>query len=274
MNILLTGAGGFIGKHLRTFLTGGKLFAPRSYELNLLDKQAVTDYLRLHHIDFIIHGASVGVRITECATAEEVATPNITMFDNLSCHHIPVLTLGSGAEYDKSRPLHKVKEEAFGRSVPKDPYGYSKYLISKRIENLDHVCNLRLFGVYGLGEHPSRVTSYILEQIHTQRPIILKQNVVFDFIYIADLCRIIQHFITHFTTKKFINVTPSQSISTLDLAHLAVQELQSNISVSTQIPGLNKEYTGDNSRLLTEIPNFEFTSYAQGIKKFYQEKVK
>lgn len=270
-NILLTGSGGFIGQHLKTHLHGYNLFTPRSSQLNLLDERAVTDYLSAHHIDFIIHSASYGVRITPDATLEEVAKPNITMFENLARFHIPMITLGSGAEYDKRQNLHLVSEDDFGKSVPQDPYGYSKYLISKQIEKLDHVLNLRLFGIYGLGEHPSRVTYYILQQIAKKETISLRQNVVFDFLYIEDFCKIVCHFTEHFPAEKFINAAPSESISIVDLARRTVQELNANVPVQTEQPGLNNEYTADNSRLLTYLPGFAFTSYAQGMRQYYKQ---
>ena len=270
-NILLTGSGGFIGKHLKTSLPSEHLFTPRSVELNLLDATTVSRYLKDNHIDFIIHGAACGVRITPDATMDEVARPNLQMFQNLAQSRIPMITIGSGAEYDKRLNLHKVTEDDFGKSVPQDPYGYAKYLISEQISRFDHIVNLRLFGVYGLGEHPSRMTSYLLQQIVNRQPIRLRQNVVFDFLYIADFCRIVAHFIAQFPTDKFFNVTPTQSISTLDLAKLAVQELGVNLPVSAEIPGLNKEYTGSNARLLSYLPGFRFTSYQEGIKAFYQQ---
>ena len=83
-NILLTGSGGFIGIHVKEFLSGKfNLYTPRSFQLNLLDKNAVADYVKANEINFIIHSASCGVRISPDATIEEVAKPNIEMFKNL-----------------------------------------------------------------------------------------------------------------------------------------------------------------------------------------------
>ena len=36
-------------------------------------------------------------------------------------------------------------------------------------------------------------------------------------------------------------------------------------------PGLNREYTGDNTKLLSIIKDFKFTSYQEGMKKLYEE---
>ena len=270
-NILLTGSGGFIGKHLKEYFKEYNLFAPRSFQLNLLDNVETAKYLKENNIEFIIHCASCGVRITPDATLEDVAKPNMEMFNNLAKSELPMITIGSGAEYDKSRPLVNIKEEDFGKSIPKDPYGYSKYLISKEIEKRDNILNLRLFGIYGFGEDKSRVTSCIINDNLAHRPVTLNQNVVFDFIWIEDFCRIVEYFITHPTKEKFINICPTKSIEIVELANIVNEfsDYKSEIIVKNQ--GLNLEYTGNNKRLLNIIPDFEFTSYEDGMKEFYME---
>lgn len=258
-NILLTGSGGFIGKHLVKHLNDYNLFTPRSWELNLLDADATEKYIKENNIDFIIHSASYGVRISPDATLDEVAKPNIEMFKNLAKNNLPMITIGSGAEYDKSNPLVNIKEEEFGKSIPKDPYGYSKYMISKDIEKRENILNLRLFGIYGDGEDPSRVTSCIVNAKIKNEPVILNQNVRFHFIWIEDFCKIIKHFIEHPTKEKFLNVAPTESIEIIDLAKLA------GVEVIVKNSGMNKEYTADNSKLINELKTFKFTDYKSGI---------
>lgn len=270
-NVLLTGSGGFIGQHLKNELKDKyNLFTPRSYELNLLDKKAVKKYIEDNKIEFIIHSASCGVRITPDATIEEVAKPNLEMFINLAdCTHenCPMITFGSGAEYDKSRPLVNIKEEDFGKSIPKDPYGYSKYMISKEIEKHENILNLRIFGIYGIGEDPSRVTSCIINAKLNNEPVTLNQNVRFNFIWIEDFCKIVEYFIEHPTKEKFLNVAPTESIEIIDMAKLL------NVEIFVKNSGLNREYTADNARLLKELGEFKFTSYKDGMTKFLEEEL-
>ena len=262
-NILLTGSGGFIGSHLKKFLNDYNLFTPRSYELNLLDEVETAKYLTQNNIEFIVHSAASGVRISPSASIDDVAKPNIQMFTNLAQSNIPMITIGSGAEYDKSRPLVCVKEENFGKFIPKDPYGYSKYLISKEIEKRDNILNLRLFGIYGYGEDSSRVTSCIVNAKLNNEKVILNQNGRFHFVWIDDFCKIIKHFVDHSSIEKFINVAPNESIEIVDLAKLL------NVDFEVKKSGLNNEYTADNKKLLNEIGNFQFTTYEAGIKKLY-----
>lgn len=266
-NVLLTGSGGFIGSHLKNELKDKyNLFTPRSYELNLLDKQAVKKYIEENKIEFIIHSASCGVRITPNATIDEVAKPNFEMFVNLAdciSKNCPMITFGSGAEYDKSRPLVNIKEEDFGKNIPKDPYGYSKYIISKEIEKRENILNLRIFGIYGVGEDPSRVTSCIVNAKLKNEPVTLNQNVRFHFIWIEDFCKIVRHFVEHPTKEKFLNIASTESIEIIDFAKLL------DVEAVVKNSGLNREYTADNAKLLKELGKFEFTSYKDGIRKLY-----
>ena len=263
-NILLTGSGGFIGKHLKNYFKEYNLYTPRSFQLNLLNKAEVVKYLKENNIEFIIHCASCGVRITPGAKLDEVAVPNIQMFNNLADSGLPMITIGSGAEYDKSNPLVRIKEEDFGKSIPKDPYGYSKYLISKEIEKRENILNLRLFGIYGSDEDASRVTSCIINAKIKNEPVILNQNVRFHFIWIDDFCKIVKHFVEHPTKEKFLNAAPFESIEIVEMAKLI------GVEAIVKNPGMNKEYTADNSLLLKELGNFKFTSYIDGLLKFLE----
>lgn len=267
-NILLTGSGGFIGNHLKRHLKEYNLYTPRSFQLNLLDETELEKYIKENKIEFIIHSASCGVRISPNATLEDVTKPNIQMFNNLARCELPMITIGSGAEYDKSRPLEKIREENFGISIPKDPYGYSKYMISKEIEKRDNILNLRLFGIYGFGEDPSRVTSCIVNAKINNEPVLLNQNVRFHFIWIDDFCEIVRHFVKYPTKEKFLNVAPSESIEIIDLAKIL------GVKAVIKNKGLNREYTADNSKLLKELGGFIFTSYSDGMKKLYDLKKK
>ncbi len=273
-NILLTGSGGFIGSHIKEALAGKfNLFMPRSFQLNLLDKDAVKKYVEENNIEYIIHSASCGVRISPDATIDDVAKPNIEMFTNLAeltSKDRPMITIGSGAEYDKSRPLCKIKESDFGKSIPKDPYGYSKYLISKMIEERENILNLRLFGIYGSGEDKSRVTSCIVNSHIAKEPIVLNQNVKFDFLYIDDFCKVVEYFVNNPTDEKFINVTPTESIEIVDLAKIVNDFSDYKSEIIIKNPGMNREYTGDNAKLLSIIKDFSFTSYKEGMRKFYK----
>lgn len=61
MTILVTGAGGFLGKHVLKEMSNHQLqyLAPRSSELNLLDYQQTCSYLQKHRPKTILHMAAI-----------------------------------------------------------------------------------------------------------------------------------------------------------------------------------------------------------------------
>ena len=273
--ILITGANGFIGRHLVKELSGSvELLTPRSFELNLLDSKSVEEFFGSRHIDFIVHSAATGVRINE-NSPEQVATDNLRMFENLAAHasaSCPMLVLGSGAEYDKRRPLCKVKEEEWLDAEPADPYGKGKHAISRFILDHDHICNLRIFGIYGMHEHPSRLPAYVIAQSMANEDIVLNQNVIFDFIYVKDLCRIIRYFIEHGINEKFVNACPDESISIKDFASLVASCFSDYTGkILFKNEGMGREYTGSNAHLHSLIDNFLFTSYKDGVRDYIRD---
>ncbi|MBR3627854.1 MAG: NAD-dependent epimerase/dehydratase family protein, partial [Elusimicrobia bacterium] len=197
--ILITGVNGFIGKNLKNFLyVNYNLLTPSSKDLNLLDHLLVKNYFKKNKIDFIIHCANRG-GLRGIIDSQSIVTDNIKMFDNL-CENITnqrMIFFGSGAQYDKNRSLKKIKESDFGKNVPEDYYGYSKYLITKKILEMNNVLNLTIFGCYGEYELSTRFPSYAINQNLKKEDIIINQNVIFDYLYINDLCKIVDFFINN-----------------------------------------------------------------------------
>ena len=275
MNILLTGSGGFIGKNLKNYL-GDKynLLTPRSFELNLIDENAVKEYFDNNDIDFIIHcGSTGGARgIDDRDTTIE---DNLAMVDNLLKYkksETRVILFGSGAMYDKNRNLHKVNEDEIGKAVPSDLYGKSKMLIAEKIKDKNDVVCLNIFACYGYGEKENRFPSYAINKVLAGENIEINQNVVFDYLFVEDMQRIVEYFIQKQPDKNIINISPTKSISLLEIAQIVNNLREKKVEIFIKNPAMNNQYTGDNSRLLKEIPNFEFTSMEDGLKKLYEYK--
>lgn len=276
MNILLTGSGGFIGKNLKRHLQDKyALLTPRSFELNLIDEKAVARYFATNHIDFIIHCGSVGGArgiVDKDTTIED----NLSMVDNLLRYKKPsvrMILFGSGAMYDKSKNLHKVKESQIGESIPKDLYGKSKLLLAQRYKDRQDSLMLNIFGCYGYGEKANRFPSYAINQVLKGEDIAINQNVIFDYLFVEDMTRIFGYFIDFAPLQdNIINITPTQSCSLLDIAHI-VRDLSGKgdkIRIKILNSQMNNEYTGDNALLLKNCPNLRFTPLRDGLGKFYR----
>lgn len=131
---------------------------------------------------------------------------------------------------------------------------------------------LNIFGCYGKNEKDSRFPTYAIKQNIQHLPIIINQNVVFDYLYIDDLCKIIEFFIKNkFPKNNIINVTPSESISLKEIAEIVNETSNFKSEIIIKNPVLNFEYTGDNSKLLKLIPDLKFTSHKNGLKVFYEK---
>lgn len=248
------------------------LLTPRSYELDLCDANAVNAYFEENEIDFIVHcGSTGGARgIQDRDTTIE---DNLAMVDNLlnaKREDVRIILFGSGAMYDKSRALHKVREAEIGEVIPPDLYGKSKMLIAEKIKDRKDVLCLNIFACYGYGEKENRFPSYAINQAIRNLPIEINQNVVFDYLFVEDMQKIIAYFIENVPQDNIINITPSKSISLVEIAEIVNSIASKSVEIIVKNPTMNNEYTGDNSLLLKNLPALKFTSMIEGLEKLYR----
>ncbi|MBO7612151.1 MAG: NAD-dependent epimerase/dehydratase family protein [Elusimicrobia bacterium] len=270
--ILLTGSGGFIGKNLKGYLKDKyNLLTPRSFELNLINSDEVKKYFEENKIDFVIHCASVG-GARDIQDKDTTIEDNLAMVDNVlkyKSDNVRVILFGSGAMYDKSRNLHKVKETEIGKFIPNDLYGKSKMLIAEKIKDRKDVLMLNIFACYGYGEKESRFPTYAIKSVIDGKNIEINQNVIFDYLWAEDMEKIIHYFIEHEHKNNIINITPTQSISLSEIAEIVNGFENNKVDIIIKNKIMNNEYTGDNTLLLSEFPNLNFTDIKQGLKKLY-----
>lgn len=269
--VLITGGTGFIGRNLQEYLKGKfNIFAPTHAELDLTDTLSVSKYISDHNIDVIINCAAYGVYGAEI---QDIVFRNLRMFFNIVRNLDKVkkiIHFGSGAEYDRNRPIVRIKEEDFDQRIPKDDYGFYKYICSKYIEESDKIVCLRLFGVYGKYDADSKfIPSTIIKNLLKQNTTI-NQNMILDYLYIDDLMPIVEYFILNKPKFKNYNVSPDESIDLITVGNIIneISDYKSKITVLKG--GLNNEFTGDNTRLKSEIPNIKFTDYKEGTEKLFR----
>lgn len=274
LRILLTGGNGFIGKNIQEILSNKyTLIAPTVSQLNLLNIDSTNNFLtRRGYFDVVIHSANVGGKRNKKDDAT-IVYKNTSMFFNLirnkNCFK-KLINLGSGAEYGKDKPLVKVLENEFGKNVPKDYYGFSKFIISNYLETSGFGINLRLFGVYGKYEDTNiRFIPYVINRILDRKSIIINNNVFFDYLYVNDLVRIIEYFINNKSRFISYNIGTGQAISLLALANKIVKVLKSNSKIILKTKTPIFEYSCNNQRLLDEVGKFEFTSFEDSIRYLY-----
>lgn len=274
-NVLVTGSTGFIGRNLVERLSSTHvLYTPTHAELDLLDEGAVNNYLNGNQIDSIIHCASSGVE-RRVGQQSGVIEKNLRMFFNLVINsplYGRLINLGSGAEYDKNLDMRRVKEEDFGRSIPSMEYDFSKFVMGQHVQNSgEDIKHLRLFNVFGKGEdYSQRFISRVICRNLLGLPIEINQNAFFDYFYVNDAVDIINHFVENGSSERIYNIGTGKSIDLLSLAETINEVVDEKSEIIVKKEGLNKEYTGDVSKLMREISDFKFTPLRVAIEELYQ----
>jgi GDP-L-fucose synthase len=276
--VLITGAGGFAGRNLTEHLSsqGYTVYAQRRQDADLLNSGSVERYLSSIDFEVVIHCAVVGgTRKTAYdQQATDVVEANLRMFHNIERCLKPgqrMIHFGSGAEYDRTHYQPKMSEDFFGLYVPADAYGFSKYAISRLIAYRPEITCLRIFGLYGKYEdYRYKFISNAIVKNLLGLPIVINQNVVFDYLYIEDFVRLVERFVDNPPRESFINITPSQSIELAEIAGIINEVGDHRSDVVILNDGMNTEYSGANDRLLRELPDFRFLSYCEGISRLYR----
>jgi len=273
MKLLITGGSGFIGRNLAEYFAPRyEVSAPSSTELNLLDASAVCKYLCANRFDVILHAATARSN-RRLAAPPDLLDRNCRMFFNLVRNDGlfgKMIHFGSGAEYNRVGLPARVREDYFDSSVPSDPYGFSKYICAKYIARSDRIIDLRLFGVFGRYEdYTVRFISNACCRALKGLPIVIRQDVVFDYLYVNDLAKITDWFVNHEPHYRAYNVCSGAGVSLAKLAPLVAEVSGSNPEVIVRTGGLAAEYTADNALLLNEIGAFGFTQVAACIKELY-----
>jgi len=273
MNILITGGSGFIGRNLLEAFSGKyDVLAPSHAELELTDDRAVRDYLQKNPVDVIVHSAvRPGHRNAKDPSAQ--LYQNSRMFFNLANNERcfgKMIFLSSGLVYDQRYYLPKMKEEYFGEHVPVDEGGLSKFIAAKYIEGKSNFFELRIFGVFGKYEdYAIRFISNMIAKALFDLPLTIKQDRFFDYVYIDDLIKAVEKFLSFQGEQTSFNVTPDRSCQLSDLAKLVLQTAGKDLPIRIAQPGLGPEYSGDNTRLKREIKGVSFTPIDQAIGQLY-----
>ena len=93
-----------------------------------------------------------------------------------------------------------------------------------------------------------------------------------QFMYAGDFARVIKEVIDKDITDSF-NVAPPHNKSINDMAKNTLTYLKKDLKIKYSNPELDGQYRKDvsNEKMLTYLPDFEFTSFEEGVKKVYSK---
>jgi len=187
MKVCILGSNGFIGSNL--LKCDPTWVGITRQQLDLTIQEDVETFFKINTFDVVIHCAVIGGSRLQTDNGD-VCFKNLLMFENVvSCYHGTLIYFSSGAS-KRGDP-------------PTDPYGFSKWLIDKRIETLgENVYSLCIWGCFGSGELPTRFSAICKRDGH----VIIPRDCYFDFISIEDVKDIVQKYCLK-GGDKFYNLT-------------------------------------------------------------------
>ena len=252
-SILVTGANGFLGRSVSEYFSnaGHVVHALSREELDVSDRDQVSNWFINNDVDFVIHTAIKGGRKGSTDTFSDYST-NLKMFENLSeqrKRYCFMINFGSGAEFDRNNDIDCFSEAKVLDAMPEDFYGLAKNMITRRIIRQNtNIYNFRLFGCFGKNEADDRLIKILKKGINTQEKVFIDSNKEMDFFYDKDVCRAILFYMkSHKQTSlpRDINLVYEKKLNLKQISDMIENQLQS----TNQNLVLNKiqttSYTGD-----------------------------
>lgn len=260
--LLVTGAHGFIGRHLVTSLGADfEVLSPSSRMLDLLDEVRVEAYLASSRPDVVIHTATWNATRVSMKDTSLVLDHNLRMFANLlraKDHFGRLIHFGSGAEFAREHWQAAMSEDDLGKHIPTDAYGFSKYWIAIQTAHQPCVLNLRLFGVFGPHEDwrirfPSNVACRLLHHL----PATLRQDRRFDYLHVDDVVAALRHVLARPHLRGNLNLCRGETVLLSQVAGMIAKAAGRPLELLIEAPGETLPYGGSRERFQQSVPEWE-----------------
>ena len=266
MNILFTGHRGFLGREVIPHLSKNHVvFYP---DIDYTDFNSVSSSISDNNIEFILHAAIKGGRRIRQDNSDDFYI-NMKMFENLALQNIPMINFCSGAAYGRKEDIFKVNEGDFGKVIPEDYYGFSKYLITHRARQLDHVYNLRFFNVFGPSSPKNMfTTANILNYLDRKKIVIFKERVM-DFFGVLDAKKVIDLYLSgNKDLPKELNLVYKETYSLSQVAEIINSLSDYKVPIEILEDGYEKSYSASGKKI--SKLGLEFDGLEKSIKYCYE----
>ena len=283
MNLLITGANGFIGKHLISKLTNKHLVFSVSrckilsdLKINLIEADlSKPEFTKKfpNNIDCVVHLAQSNKYRDFPEHAYDIHKININAtFEILEwcrLNKIKKYILASTAN------VYSPSNDAFSETstiFPKSFYGSTKLCaenLSLQYQKFFQVNILRLFTVYGAGQKNMLIPN-IIERIKLKKAIFLAQNIglYLSPIHVTDVVEIICKFaeLPNQNNERIINVCGDQIVTLGKIVSIIenILEYPAFINITKDDPMF---FTGKNLLLRQLFPKFVFKEIDFGLKE-------
>ena len=247
MNILFTGNRGNLGREMIPLLE--KEHSVQYANIDYSDSNIVDSFFRNRSVDFIIHAAIRGGRRVRIDTADDLYN-NLQMFENLAELGIPMINICSGAAYGRQDSIIGVSERHFGKRIPTDYYGFSKYLISHRCRQYDHVYNLRFFNVFGAQAPDTMFTTANITNYINRKEIVVFKDKFMDFFGLLDAYKVIDLYLKDYKKlPRELNLVYQPTILLSEVGKMINNLSDYDVPVKVLEPGYDKSYCASGAEL-------------------------
>lgn len=252
MKILLTGAEGYIGKHVyKSFSSKHEITAIGRKDLDLSDSSQVDSWFSGKSFDVVIHSAAIGGSRLVPDTSF-VTSQNLNMYFNLLSHKNKFgrcITFGSGAEI----------------FMPESFYGLSKKAISQSINNTNNFFNLRIFAVFNESELNTRFIKSNIMRYKRKEPMEIDCNKVMDFFYMEDLMTLVDYYLKEPNPPKEINCNYETKYTLKDIANIINKSEKHKVKINIKNEVELQFYCGSHTKLPLKYVGLE-----KGIEKTFK----
>jgi GDP-L-fucose synthase len=254
VNILITGGNGYIAKSLYQALKAKhSVMIISRKDFDLTNSEATNNFFRHRLFDVVIHCAvRGGSRLKTDETS--VMDDNLQMYYNLlqnKNHFDRLIHFGSGAE----------------KTMVDTPYGCSKSIIAKSINNQEGFYNLRIYSVFDENELDTRFIKANIKNYIQRKPIEIHQDKYMSFFYMKDLIKLVEYYIVDKNPQKEIECC-YPFIYTLERVANMINCLDEyKVEVIIQKDSMGDHYYGTN----IWSPNIEWLGIEYGIKEVHNK---
>ena len=257
IKILLTGANGFVGRNIYNNLKNKyQIDIPSRSELDLTLPESVSRYLHKKTYNWVIHCAIKGGK-RNIKDSKDVLSANLIMFNNIinnKSQFNNLINFTSGAELDRRYNIDLTNNDVIN-SKPIDYYGLSKNIISRKLLNYPNYYNLRVYGLFGVGEGENRFFSTAIKSIHENKSIEIFEDKYFDYFYILDLVTILEKIISSKTKNipHSLDIVYKEKLLLSDIAKILIKKLNGRSEIIIKKNILGNSYIGKYSDAIKDL---------------------
>ena len=291
MKILVTGGSGLVGKAIQSidsFKEYNFIFLDsKKCDLTNFDQTLAT--FKEFQPEYIIHlAACVGGLFKNMQQKVKMLEDNLIINLNvISCAYKigvkkMICCLSTCIFPDGINPINESMINDGPPHTSNEGYAYAKRLLEIQCKcynqqyNTNYICIIPT-NIYGPFDNFNLEDSHVIPGLIHRCYLATQKNEPFivrgtgkplrQFIYSVDLAKVIMEILLHYNSNESIIISPKEEYSILSVAEMINNHFNNELITCPEYSDGQYRKTADNSKLLSFLPNFEFTDLLVGISE-------